>query len=62
MARKHWKQPYSFTLSKDVAKILRDAEQLSDISRSSIVEVAILFWHAEKWNEWKKEFSVKEAS
>ena len=59
MARKDWKQPISLSLSKDVLKLLREAETLSDVSRSSIVETAILYWHANKFDEWKRAFQVR---
>jgi len=51
------KQPSSISLSKDVRQILTDATKLSGLSKSSIVETAILFWHAQKWEEWKQAFA-----
>jgi hypothetical protein len=52
----YWKQPITLSFSKDVLKLLREASALSGISRSSIVETALLFWHEEKFEEWKKVF------
>ena len=62
MARKHWKQPYTIALDGDVARILKEAEKLSGYSRSSIVQTAILFWHAQKWSEWQKTYAKQEVS
>ncbi len=46
-------------LSEDVLELLREAESLSGISRSSIVETAILYWHDHKFEEWKKVFGAE---
>ena len=46
MARIHWKQPISITLSKDVLKIIREAAKKDSLSRSAIVEMAVLYWKA----------------
>ena len=46
MARIHWKQPISITLSQDVLKIVRDAAKAEKLSRSAIVEMAVLYWQA----------------
>ena len=43
MARKYWKQPISVSLSKDVMKALREMADDWGVSRSAIVEQAILF-------------------
>jgi hypothetical protein len=47
MARTKTKTVYSFSLQKDVFKSLRDLERgpFKGISRSSIVETAILYLH-----------------
>lgn len=53
MARKHWKQPSSFSLDKDVIQCLRDLEHgpFDGISRSSIVQTAILYLHGKHFPE-----------
>jgi len=53
MPRKHWKQPISFSLAKDVVSCLRDLERgaFKGISRTSIVEQAILYLHAKHFPE-----------
>jgi hypothetical protein len=59
MARKYWKQPISVSLDKDVMKILRDMANDWGVSRSSIVQEAILFMDA---NQKKKPQAVSPGS
>jgi hypothetical protein len=51
------RKPSSFSLDKNVLEILREVSDFSGISMSSIVQTAVLFWHAEKGDEWRKTFS-----